>query len=209
MSGISTYSYKTSVPARRQTTFNGVAIPVETIQLHSQGRQHLHEYPHSPGAAPEKLGRGIWYLTVEANFSVTFASHPTSYPGDMLSLFALYESQTTATFQHPNGQSWPAFISNWKQTYTPRKLDGEKVSIEFLEDQRANFLSATTAPSTQSTALTSSQAQLDTQLAALKASLQISKNDLNVFDSLRAASNAVASLSGTALEAARSKWKRR
>lgn len=192
-----TYKGQIALDAQRQTAFNGIPIPVSSIELHSRGRQHLHEFPHSPGAAPEKLGRGIWHLTVDASFQVVFAKYPTSYPGDMLALRALYEQQITATFQHPNGDDFPAFIAGWRQHWNPRLRSGERVQIEFLEDQRTTFLAAPSSTATQGASIATQQGALDAQLAAIQAQLLVSSNDVSIFDALRAASNAVASLSGS------------
>lgn len=192
-----TYKAQIALDAQRQTAFNGIPIPVTGIEVHSQGRQHLHEFPHSPGAAPEKLGRGIWHLTVECSFQVVFVKYPTSYPGDMRALRALYEQQITATFQHPNGDDFPAFIASWRQHWNPKLRSGERVQIEFLEDQRTTFLAAPSSTSTQGTSIGVQQSALDAQLQAIKSQLLVSETDLSVFDTLRAASNAVASLTGT------------
>jgi hypothetical protein len=185
-----------ALDSQPQTTFGGIALPVEMITVHSQGRQHVHEFPHAPGGVPEKMGRGIWWVTVDCSFQVVFAKYPTSYPTDMLALRRMYEAQTTATFVHPSYGQWPALIANWKGVWNPRLRSGEKVSLELLEDQRANFLTPPSATSQQSTTITSNQAALDAQLSAIKSQLLISQSDLNVFDTLRAASNAVASLTG-------------
>jgi prophage DNA circulation protein len=127
-----------------KTSFAGIEFPAERIVLHSNGRQHVHEYPHAPGGAPEKLGRGIYYLTVTGNFTGganNFKSYPGLYPDRMNQLRALYESQTTDTFVHPTVGQFQAFISKWSQEYLPGKYrSGEKVEIEFLEDQRTSYL---------------------------------------------------------------------
>lgn len=180
------------------TSFGGITFAAERIVLHSQGRQHVHEFPHMPAGAPEKLGRGVWYLTVTGNFQNRFAKFPGLYPDAMNQLRQLYEKQETNAFVHPTVGQFQAFISGWRQDYNPGKsLSGEKVEIEFLEDQRTAFLIAT-KPSMTSVA--SSQSQLDAAVALLKTALGIFPTPqlLGVFDAIRATSNAVQSLVDTA-----------
>lgn len=191
------YPRPTALDGLPKLSFNGIAFPAESIILHSQGRQHLHEYPHSPGAAPEKLGRGIWYLTVKTHFQVGVPGYPPDlWPTSMNQLESLYETQTTATLVHPTKGKFNAFIASWRQDYNPRFRSGERVDIEFLEDQRANFL-VQTAQSANSTSLATSQQELNAALSLVQSQLGISKNDLSVFDAIKATVNAVQALSDT------------
>lgn len=192
------YPKPTAFDGLPKLSFNGIAFPAENIDLHSQGRQHLHEFPHSPGAAPEKLGRGIWYLTVKTHFQVGVPGYPPDlWPTSMNQLASLYETQTTATLVHPTRGSFQAFISAWRENYNPKFRSGQRVDIEFLEDQRSNFL-VQTAPSPSLTTLATSQQELDAALSLVKSQLNITKNDLSVFDAIRATVNAVQALSDTA-----------
>ncbi|HSY22310.1 MAG TPA: DNA circularization N-terminal domain-containing protein, partial [Polyangiaceae bacterium] len=179
------------------TSFNGIVFMAERIKLYSTGRQHIHEFPHAPGGAPEKLGRGLWYLSVQANFQTTFAAYPNLYPDAMLSLRRMYEAQITGTFVHPTSGQFDAFISKWDQDYEPGRIrSGEKVQIEFLEDQRSLFLTQATE-NVASTQMAMAQSNVDAGLAALKDTLRMTPTDLSVFDAVRAAVNTVQSLQST------------
>ncbi|HEY1692247.1 MAG TPA: DNA circularization N-terminal domain-containing protein [Polyangiaceae bacterium] len=192
------YPKPTGFDGLPRTSFAGLEFPAERIALHSQGRQHLHEFPHSPGAAPEKLGRGIWYITVAALFHAGLPTYdPQLWPAGMAQVRNLYETQQTATFQHPSTGTFDAFISSWKQEWNPRSRGGERVEIEFIEDQRANFLTQTDpTPGPPSLAVT--QQELAAALSLVKDQLKPSTQDLNVFDAIRATVNAVQALSDTA-----------
>lgn len=174
-----------------KTSFSGIEFPAERIVLHSQGRQHIHEFPKAPAGAPEKLGRGLWHLTVTGNFTggaKNFKSYPGLYPGRLNALRALYEAQTTATFVYPPYGSFQAFIIGWKEEYVPGKYrSGVKVDLEVLEDQRTAFLVQTQ----QATDVATQQANLDAQLQNIQGALKLPSTTTSIFDAIRATVNAV------------------
>ncbi len=182
----------------RKTSFAGNEFPAERIVLFATGRQHVHEFPHQASGAPEKLGRGIWHLQVRGNFSSQkFASYGNGlYPERLNLLRGLYETQTTATFVHPTVGEFQAFIIGWRQEYEPGKIrSGEKVDIEFLEDQRSDFL----AQNVPAGDVVTAQANFDAITAKVKGQVlpPFSAPTLSLFDSLRAAVNAVSALGNT------------
>lgn len=192
------YAGATALDGLRRWSFSGIQFPVERASLRSTGRHHLHEYPHAPGAAPEKLGRGVWYVSCRGNFQTVFAGYSNLYPAAMNSLRSMYESQTTATLVHPTAGEFQAFISSWKQEWEPKGIrSGEKVDIDFIEDQRQLFL-VQNAPAINATAITESQAELDQELQAVRDQLKPSPQDLSVFAAIKAISNAISAVNDTA-----------
>ena len=183
-------------------SFAGIEFATERITMHGQGRQHVHEFPHAPGGAPEKLGRGLWYFTVHANFQNTFSGFQAQpkaqslYPDACNKLRRFYELQITDTFQHPTVGQFQGFIISWRQDYDPKLRSGEKVEFEVLEDQRDNFLTQTSAVQTTSS-MSTSQAAIDAQLSAVRNALKMTDADMGLFDALRAGVNSISALSDT------------
>lgn len=182
-----------------KASFGGLIFPAEKITLHSQGRQHVHEFPHSPAGAPEKLGRGVWMLSVTGNFSQQqFPGYPNLYPQTLGLLRNLYEQQITATFIHPSVGSFQAFITAWRQDFDPGKIQsGEKVQIEFLEDQRSAFL---TGSAYQPTAgLTNAASDLAGELTVIQSQLvpALKDTEISAFQAIQATVNAITGLADT------------
>lgn len=179
------------------TQFGDIYFPGETHHLDGKYRHHVHEYPHSPGGAPEKLGRALYHVTVRGNFQSTFPRYPDLYPNGMNKLRGYYELGTTLTFQHPTAGRFPAFIVSWSQVRDARMLSGEKVDIEFLEDQSAQFALAELVLSADETSIGISEAQLEQDLASVQEQLALTQNTLSIFDALQTAVNLVLAVQDT------------
>lgn len=167
-----------------RTKFGDIVFPGEMHRLLLVGRHFIHEYPHSPGGAVEKLGRAVIRCTVDALFHATFPSYPGLYPGAMNKLLSYAELQATLPFTHPSAGTFPAFIVRWEQEKRGKVLSGEKVQIEFLEDQAQSFALSDVAVTSNDTAIGASAAQLKQQLASVQAQLQLTPTDLTLFDAV-------------------------
>lgn len=179
------------------TKFGNIEFPGEVWRLRLVGRHYVHLYPHQPGGAAEKLGRGPYNCTVHANFQDRFSGYPGLYPDAMNTLRGYAENQTTLPFVHPSSGTFPAFIVNWDQEKTAKLRSGEKVEIEFLEDQAASFALAALAKSDDSTRMGPSAQQLADELAAVQSDLALTTTDLSIFDALQGAVNVVLGLKDT------------
>ena len=122
-------------------SFDNIKFPVEQYTVSSALRKHVHVYPHSPGGAPEKLGRELYVIKATGNFQTRFEGYGDNlWPGDMADLRDRYENELTSTLVIPTIGSIQAFITNWHQIATSKIRSGEKVEIEWLEDQSSAFL---------------------------------------------------------------------
>lgn len=177
--------------------FGDVEFPSEVTRLRMVVRHHVHEYPHSPGGAPEKLGRGLIMVTCRANFQATFPGYPYLYPDGMLKMFGYASQGATLDFRHPTMGTWPAFIINWNQEKEAKIRSGEKVDIDFLEDQSASYALAALSTAQHVTAMGPTAAQLASDLKAAQADLGVTPEQLSVFDALQTAVNGVLSVKDT------------
>jgi hypothetical protein len=178
------------------TQFGSVIFPRSMRTLHLVGRHHTHEYPHSPGGAPEKLGRGLYNVTIQAPFHDKFPRYPGLYPQGLAQMKQYAETQETQTLiDAPNG-SYPCFIVDYKQVWIAKSRSGETLEVEFLEDQQTLFLVGAIAQSAQVSIKTSADAFTST-LAAIKAQLQLRNGSQSIFDSIQNTANAVFAIKDT------------
>jgi DNA circularisation protein N-terminus len=124
-----------------QATFSGITFPVESSRIKGGIRDHVHEYPHSPGGSPEKLGRSLYEFTVQVHFDARFTNYPGLYPGNLNQLVLLFEAQTTADFRLPQmPKAVPSYCRSWTREMSNRVRSGEKAELLFIEDQSTLYL---------------------------------------------------------------------
>lgn len=179
-----------------RTRFGDIYFPGETHTVHGDARVHVHEYPHTPGGAPEKLGRALYHVTIRGNFQDRFVLYPDLYPNGMNALRKDFETQTTRQLVHPTVGVFPAFIKSWTQVKDARLRSGEKVDIEFIEDQQTQFLATAIAKITPKEFVYSQQ-QLNVELSAVRAQLNMGTHDQTIFDALNNGMNAIQAISDT------------
>jgi prophage DNA circulation protein len=170
-------------------SFDGVIYPIESQKIKGGIRHHVHEYPHNPGGAPEKLGRSLYKVTHVANFQDKFRKFPGLYPQALNTLRFAWESQKSAILSVPGLGTIQAFATNWDRDWTAKIRSGEKVTIEYLEDtSSAAVLEELTDPSPKS--LDNRAAELARQLALVKADL-FGKREQSLLQSIQSAVNNV------------------
>jgi hypothetical protein len=137
--------------ANQPMSFAGRQFPFERYEVHGAARKHVHEYPHSPGGAPEKLGRSLYEITVRGLFdaNLTPKVYKDLWPTGLAFIRHLYEIQQTDDLVIPTIGVLPAFIDDFRQTSSNMHLSGEWVDLKFLEDSSAAFVASQIAvPST-------------------------------------------------------------
>lgn len=122
-----------------RASFQELEFPVETQRVRGGIRDHLHEYPHAPGAAAEKLGRKPYEIEMVANFQTTFRKWPDLWPKRLAELRKVFEAQTSAWLVIPTiGKMW-CYARDWDQEWVAKVLSGEKATFKFIEDQQSEF----------------------------------------------------------------------
>jgi prophage DNA circulation protein len=126
----------------QRMSFDGVAFPVEQVTVSGGLRDHVHEYPHASGGAPEKLGRKLYTIRADALFQTGFRAygHTDLWPGALASLRAKFEREITGDLVIPTIGTISAYCVNWSQVANNKVLSGERVELEFREDQPDSFL---------------------------------------------------------------------
>lgn len=121
-----------------QLSFDGIVFPYIEITMDGEMRDHVHEYPHSPGGAPEKLGRRLYVVNVTSKFHGDFVpkQYADLWPGNLNKLQALFEAGATKDLVLPQiGAPIRAYCTNWQRTLRSSVTSGEAVTFKFREDQ--------------------------------------------------------------------------
>ncbi len=123
--------------------FDFIPFPVTKVVVSGGMRSHTHEYPKSPGGAPEKLGRKLYTIKMSAVFDAFFLPPWTDdlWPGALSDLFDRFEEGITSTLMIPTVGPIKAFCTNWtKEMEVKARRSGETAELEFLEDQSGAYL---------------------------------------------------------------------
>jgi prophage DNA circulation protein len=176
----------------QQASFNGIKFPVDEIEVRGSIRDHVHEYPHSPGGTPEKEGRKLYEIDLVCPFHDTFVKYPGLYPDGLALLRSNFENETTATLVVPTIGSIKAYAMTWTQRATGKQRSGERVTLKFREDQPPDDLDAFILSTSSSVSTLSAQSQRFKLAAADGPQPQPS-----IFDDLQNAVNAVLAIKDT------------
>jgi len=165
-------------------SFADVEIPYQSIHIEGGGDDHEHKYPHSAGAANEKLGRKLYQITVKASFQNCFTldSLADVYPGRLQLLLFHFDRQDTAELKLPNRAPIQAYCTNWSTDLDVRVRSGEAVELKFKED-RNEELANEQGISLQRAALRDQNQTLEREAEGLP--------EQGIFDSITDATNSV------------------
>lgn len=127
--------------------FGPTKFPVGAYKVRGGIRDHVHEYPHAPGGAPEKLGRKLYevhastlFISPEALTPDIRAKYPNLFPGDIQTLRAAFENQLTLPLTIPTIGTIDAYAYEWEEQKSANDHSGLVVDITWREDQdRANL----------------------------------------------------------------------
>lgn len=141
--------------ALRPMSFAGQRFPFKRCSVKGEFRDHVFEYPHSPGGAPEKLGRSLYRFTVDAffdgNLNLDEYSGTKLWPDGFNLIRKLYETGQTDELVIPTLGTIPAYIKTFDWVDDSMRRSGVESSIVFVEDSSAAFIaSQIAAPSTTS-----------------------------------------------------------
>jgi len=141
-------SYSASKLAGSSTTkdcsFASIRFPVLSCKVKGGMRIHEHIYPHSPGAAVEKLGRDLYKIEIVPCFEANLIPdvYQGIWPARLSTIRGIFESGATEDLILPTIGKVRAMAVSWDQDFTPaRSISGEAVTWSFIEDQENARLS--------------------------------------------------------------------
>jgi len=179
----------------QQAAFQSIVFPITSCESVGAIRDHHHIYPHAAGASPELMGRQLYVFRMEANFQATFPKYPGLWPYRLRDLRRLWENQTIADLVVPTIGTIKAYCRNWSIRMDARIRSGEKVQLEFVEDQDATQLTASLI-SVRLNSLRTATSNFS-RLSALNDFQNDSKTE-SLFDAITDSANAVLAISDQA-----------
>lgn len=138
--------YRSPVLDLQKCSFNGEFFPATSIEVVGGIRDHIHEYPHADGGAPEKMGRKLYGIRIHGDFQSTFRAYPKLWPDGLRKIRRYCERQLTADLVVPTLGTIKAYARTWTQTLNPKaSMSGESVAFEFVEDDVDGAIAKVTA----------------------------------------------------------------
>lgn len=127
--------------ALQKAEFAGFSFPTSEIKASCKMRDHVHVYPHSPGGAPEKLGRDLYEFRFRCPFKQGFKKYPNLWPETLASLRIIFEGGRSFDLVVPTIGTITAYCTSWEEVANPQKdRNGVDVDLVFREDQSEMFL---------------------------------------------------------------------
>jgi hypothetical protein len=151
-----------------QLSFGGLAFPYQQIKTKGSLRRHVHLYPHSPGGAPEKLGRSLYVFSISSPFNADFLApkYRQLWPSRKNQLVAMFEQGKTDDLLIPDiGSPVRAYCTNWETVLKSSNTSGVACDFEFEEDSEALRLLTNSFIASQG--LTDARTALDDEIRAV------------------------------------------
>lgn len=182
----------------QEFAFNRIPFLVESYEVRGGLRDHVHEYPHSPGGDPETMGRKLYTVSVNAVFVDNTPRYPTAWPLDRSQLMNLFEAEARGPLLIPTIGTMRAYAFDWTLTAASKMRNGERFKLEFREDQQVDLVADSsiapnyTAVATKASALVDAlatsgiKADIFTVIADLSSQIQGYVDSVNLDVSLLA-----------------------
>jgi prophage DNA circulation protein len=128
-----------------RAAFDAVEFPYSEVTVKGASRHAIHEYPHTAGGEPEKMGRRPYMISFRGVFhdvpgSDMWRDYPRLYPDRLRQLRDKFDKELTADLVVPTVGTIKAFATSWAQKFDVRVSSGETFDLEFLEDQQSATL---------------------------------------------------------------------
>jgi hypothetical protein len=128
----------TDFATEKSHSFDGLEFPVRSRKITGGLRDHVHEFPHTPGGKPEKMGRKLYEFEFEIGFlsGSTDAKWADLWPTRLGSFRSKFDKQLTSDLLLPAVGTVKAYCFDWGQEADLRKMrNGEVATWKFREDQ--------------------------------------------------------------------------
>jgi hypothetical protein len=120
----------------QQSAFAGIIFPWKKYSVKCGIRDHVHEYPHTPGGKPEKMGRKLYEVEF-SGLAMDSAIDPKwrdLWPGKLRELRAIFEQELTKPLVIPTIGTIQAYCVDWGQDADAALRNGETFTWRFRED---------------------------------------------------------------------------
>lgn len=172
--------------------FFGTQFPYKTYRIQGGIRKHEFNYPHSPGGVTEKLGRKLYEIHVQSNFTAGLLKIYPNLWADLKRLRGKFETQATSTLNIPHIGEIQAFADSWTESVNAKDRSTIDVDMVFTEELPDDFTIANVATINSGAVL---QSKLDNFNAeVLLAQLLVTSNSLNIFSAINNVCSSVLSV---------------
>lgn len=167
----------------QRASFGGIEFPIRSARMRCDFRHFEHVYLKTPGAATEKMSRGLYRVEMDAAFDANVRGYGQLWPTALAALRRAFEQGTTADLVIPTVGTIPAWMPVWEQEMNVKVRSGERVPFVFQEDNSTAFVESALSSVTS------------TSVPTNHAALQSFAKDLNprpdIFDKIQDAVNDV------------------
>jgi hypothetical protein len=126
----------------QKCSFDGVEFPIISIEVVGGLRDHIHEFPHADGGAPEKLGRKLYVIRIRAIFDegiqTQYNGGTPTYPDALGLLRDVFERGLSRDLVLPNLGTIKTYCRSWPQRLDVAVRSGETADFEFVEDPQVS-----------------------------------------------------------------------
>lgn len=141
-----------------KASFDGLEFAYTDVTVKGGIRYSMHEFPHSAGGEPEKMGRKAYNISFRAHFheipgTQLATEYIDAYPDGLRIMREKFEVQLTAPLVIPTVGKIMCVATDWVQRFDVRSPTGETFEMEFVEDQLSVFLLTGTGAVAASAAL--------------------------------------------------------
>lgn len=126
----------------KRASFDGIDFPVTDVTVRGGLRDHVHEFPHTPGGKPERMGRKLYEIEMQAPFlsNLLDAKWVELWPRSLAVLRSKFERQIVSQLHIPTIGTIRAYCFDWEQLMRANIRSGEKATFRFREDQTDEYL---------------------------------------------------------------------
>lgn len=158
--------------------FDGIEFPVTEVTIRGGLRDHVHEFPHTPGGKPELMGRKLYEIEMQIPFlgNLLNTKWETLWPQSLAVLRSKFERQIRSQLHIPTVGTIRAYCFDWEQSMRSNIRSGERGVFRFREDQSDQYL--------VSDLIKISPRSLANQSAQIRAELEERGIDPTAFDKL-------------------------
>ncbi len=124
-------------------SFGGYTFACPRYSIRGSARDGVHEFRHTPGGQPEKHGRRLYTVEMDATFvaSSTVAEYRNGFPDVSFALRSLFDAVETKDLVIPTVGTIQAYAIDWTfDVDFARMRDGERAHFTFREDMSEEFL---------------------------------------------------------------------
>lgn len=127
----------------KRAGFDGIDFPYQKCTIRCSLKEHVHEFPYTPGGQPELMGRKLYEIDFDGIF-VNSAIDPhwaQLWPLQLATFRTKFEREIRSDLHIPTVGTIKAYCYDWSQLADPTQIrSGETTTWKFREDKSEQLL---------------------------------------------------------------------